>query len=147
MISHRFQLLNLLYLGTQASNHFCNKTFPGTIIKSLTVLSFKAIAVLFPDFRNSSYVKQPNVALPFRTIDWTSESYFGSLPSWLSRLGRSKVVVMSCVFLFIQFSPVFSPSLSTIFSPIFSPICSPILLPLVDTINGENWEETRGEDR
>ena len=45
--------------------HFLHKTFPGTLPKSLlTVPSFTAVAVLFPDCQKLAYVKQQDVALP-----------------------------------------------------------------------------------
>ena len=44
---------------------FVIKPFLAQAKRSLTVPSFKALAVLFPDFQNLGYVKQHNVALPF----------------------------------------------------------------------------------
>ena len=43
---------------------FVVKPFLARAKISLTVPCFKPLAALFPDFRNSGYVKQPNVALP-----------------------------------------------------------------------------------
>ena len=34
--------------------------------KSLTVPSFIALAVLFPDYQNLTYMEQQNIALPFK---------------------------------------------------------------------------------
>ena len=39
--------------------------------RSLTVPSFKALAVLFYDLQKSGYVKQHNVALPLHPNCWT----------------------------------------------------------------------------
>ena len=52
--------------------------------KSLTVPSFMALAVLFPDYQNLAYVKKLNVALPLNTYFSTNLSFHGVLVSkWL----------------------------------------------------------------
>ena len=43
---------------------FVTKPLLAQTKKTFIVPSFKALAVLFPDFHNSGYVKQHNVALP-----------------------------------------------------------------------------------
>ena len=50
------------YLGLQTS--FFIKPFQPQAKRSLTVPSFKALAVLFSDLQNSGYAKQHKVALP-----------------------------------------------------------------------------------
>ena len=45
---------------------FVIKPFLARAKRSLTVPSFKALAVSFPNFQNSGYVKQHNVALPLQ---------------------------------------------------------------------------------
>ena len=54
------------YLGLQTI--FVIKPFLARAARSLTVLNFKALAVLVSDLPNSGYVKQHNVALPFSLV-------------------------------------------------------------------------------
>ena len=64
MISHKCRLISWLILAPRPPMHFLHKTFPGTSERSLTVPSFTALAVLFPDYQNRTYVKQQKEALP-----------------------------------------------------------------------------------
>ena len=64
------------YLGLQTI--FSAKSFLVQAKRSLTVPSFKALAVLFSDLQNSGYVKPHNVALPFNL---TTTSYINSQKS------------------------------------------------------------------
>ena len=43
--------------------------------KSLTVPSFSALDVLFPDFHILGYVKQHNIALPLHALGCEKEAY------------------------------------------------------------------------
>ena len=46
------------------------KPFLAILIRPLTMQSFTALAVLFPDLKNKlTYVKQQNIALPFDKTD------------------------------------------------------------------------------
>ena len=52
---------------------FFIKPFLALATKYFTVPSFTALAVLFPDYQNLTYVKQLNVALPFNSFsEWTA---------------------------------------------------------------------------
>ena len=76
VISHKCRLFSWLFLAIRPPIHFLHKTFPCTIVlttRFLTVPSFTALAVLFTDCQNLTYVKQQNEALPF----WGVKIYKG----------------------------------------------------------------------
>ena len=73
MISHKCRLISWVMLAPWPPMHFLHKTFLAPATRSLTVPIFPALAVLFPDYQNRTYVKQQKVALPFNGSLTTTE--------------------------------------------------------------------------